>query len=149
MSSLHGGSVTQTALGSHPQHSLQSCIKKKRIPSNLYQSHVSNSFCCETNSKRVDSYFNMTTSAVLLHLKKSMSTLREVQGFFFFLTPQKMDSLLSVILPQPQFQKQQQIHRDFSHKNKHSLHHFIHLFIKIKLPHLKMVVPSFFREEIK
>lgn len=85
MSSLHGGSVTQTALGSHPQHSLQSCIKKKRIPSNLYQSHVSNSFCCETNSKRVDSYFNMTTSAVLLHLKKSMSTLREVQGLFFFL----------------------------------------------------------------
>lgn len=48
-----------------------------------------------------------------------------------------MDSLPSVILPQPQFQKQQQIHRDFSHKNKHSLHHFIHLFIKIKLPHLK------------
>lgn len=27
----------------------------------------------------------MTTSAVLLHLKKSLSTLREVQGLFFFL----------------------------------------------------------------
>lgn len=126
--------MTQTALGSHPQHRLQGCMKK-RIPSNFYQSHVSNSFCCETNSKRVIFYFNTTTSAVLLHLKKSMSTLREIQEPFFFpLTLWKMDSLLAVILPQPQFQKQQQIRRDFSRKNKHSLHHFIHLFIKIKLP---------------
>lgn len=90
--------MTQAALGSHPQHRLQSCIKK-RILSNLYQSHVSNSFCCETNSKRVDSYFNMTTSAVLLHLKKSISTLREVQGLFFFLLNTMEDGIIAISNP--------------------------------------------------
>lgn len=62
--------------------------------------------------KQVILSFHVTTSAVLLQLKKiHMHLKRNTEGFF--LAPWKMDSSLSVILPQPKFQKWWQIYWRF------------------------------------